>query len=100
MFKQAHRINYPYFIVSVNRNVLPHARLGLAISRKVSKHAVVRNRIKRLIRETFRNQQHQLIGLDIIVVGRALAAAQANGALTDSLQTLWLEVSRHFWPVE
>lgn len=30
-------------------------RLGLAISRKVDKRAVVRNRIKRVIRETFRH---------------------------------------------
>ena len=41
-------------------NDLGHARLGLAISKRVSKRAVERNRIKRLLRESFRRVRHQL----------------------------------------
>jgi len=45
-------------------------RLGLAIGRKVG-NAVRRNRIKRLIREAFRLNQHRFPdGLDLIVVVR------------------------------
>ena len=42
-----------YFIVFAVANARTHARLGLAISRKVSPKAVVRNRIKRQVRESF-----------------------------------------------
>ncbi|HZN69115.1 MAG TPA: ribonuclease P protein component [Tepidisphaeraceae bacterium] len=51
-------------------NDLPHPRLGLSVSRKVGT-AVRRNRIKRLVRESFRLLQHDLPqGYDLLVVVR------------------------------
>ena len=44
-------------------------RLGLVISRKAAGAAVARNRIKRLVRESFRHTQTQLGGFDIVVIG-------------------------------
>ena len=38
-------------------NISTYSRLGLTVSRKVG-NAVQRNRVKRLIREIFRHQQH------------------------------------------
>ncbi len=43
------------------------ARLGMLISRKHSARAVVRNRIKRCIREAFRLEQERLGALDVLV---------------------------------
>lgn len=52
-------------------NGLEHARLGLSVSRRVG-NAVVRNRVKRRIREAFRLSQHELPrGLDLVVVARS-----------------------------
>ncbi len=45
---------------------LPHARLGLAVSRHVG-NAVTRNVIKRRIREAFRLSQTELPPIDIVV---------------------------------
>ncbi|NOX76896.1 MAG: ribonuclease P protein component [Gammaproteobacteria bacterium] len=75
-------------------NGLPHARLGLAISKRVEKTAVGRNRIKRLVRASFRHNQQSLAGLDIVVLGRGGAPTSNNAALHTSLQTHWQRLAK------
>jgi ribonuclease P protein component len=49
-------------------------RLGLTVSRRVG-HAVVRNRLKRRIREWFLRHRSMLpTGVDLVVIARAPAA--------------------------
>ena len=71
------------------RLMLDGARLGMAVSRKVSKHAVVRNRIRRLIRETFRLTRAQLPSVDVLVIARTSTAALENPVLRAELALLW-----------
>jgi len=66
-----------------------NARLGLAVSRKVSKRAVERNRIKRVVRESFRAEREALPALDILVIARASAAGTPNPALFADLGLVW-----------
>ena len=54
-------------------------RMGLAVSRKVDRRAVGRNRIKRVLRESMRRIRNGLAGGDYVVVARP-AAARATGA--------------------
>ena len=57
-------------IIASHRNEPGPTRLGVTVSRKVGP-AVIRNRIKRLIREAFRLQQHRLPAtLDMVVVAK------------------------------
>ena len=58
------------FTMYARRNDLPHSRMGISISRRVGS-APKRNRIKRLLRESFRLMQHDLPkGYDWILVVR------------------------------
>jgi ribonuclease P protein component len=70
-------------------NELGHARLGLAISKRVSKRAVERNRIKRLVRESFRQIRHRLPPVDLMVMAREQAANVPGPQLLAEIDTLW-----------
>jgi ribonuclease P protein component len=70
-------------------NELGHARLGLAISKRVSKRAVERNRIKRLVRESFRQVRHRLPPVDLMVMAREQAANVPGPQLLAEIDSLW-----------
>lgn len=72
------------------KNSLKSARLGLAVAKKQLKHAVARNRFKRLIRESFRQHQAELHNLDIVVMARSGAAFRTNREILDLLEKHWL----------
>ena len=60
----------PYLVVYVRPNRRGHNRLGVTVSTKIG-HAVVRNRVRRQLREIFRLNQDKLTqGYDMIVVAR------------------------------
>jgi len=65
------------------------ARLGLAVSRRVSKLAVQRNRLKRLIRESFRRNRSTLRASDILVIARSAAVDAPGSVLLADLELLW-----------
>jgi ribonuclease P protein component len=73
-------------------NALGSPRLGLAISRKVARTAVARNRIKRLVRESFRHNRELICPLDIVVLGRSGIATQTNDTLNTALEKLWKQL--------
>ena len=77
------------FHMRFRANELGHARLGLAISKRVSKRAVERNRIKRLLRESFRRVRHQLPAVDMMVMAREQAAGVPGTQLLAELDGLW-----------
>ncbi|MFC4729139.1 ribonuclease P protein component [Coralloluteibacterium thermophilus] len=65
------------------------ARLGIAVSRRVSKRAVERNRIKRCVRESFRHVRARLPAADYVLVARPEAAGRDGATLRADLERLW-----------
>jgi len=79
----------PYFILFVRRNEGLGARLGVVITKRRFKHAVVRNRIRRLIRESFRHYSPELCDIDIIVLAKEQMKSQTNAYLYRELNQHW-----------
>lgn len=94
MFSSAKRSGDEYFSVLGQNNAQPFARLGLAIARKHTKTAVARNRVKRLIRESFRQHQAELSGLDIVVLLRRNIAKTTNQDMFQRLDILWQKIRK------
>jgi ribonuclease P protein component len=92
VFAQAEVVRDSTFKILRCDNALPHCRLGLAVSRKVCRSAVGRNRIKRVVRESFRQHQHELAARgcwDIVVLPTPQAATICNAELSTRLAALW-----------
>lgn len=68
VFERPLRSISSYFKVLARVNEKPVARLGVIVSKKAVRRAVSRNRVKRLIRESFRINQQTLVGLDVVVL--------------------------------
>ena len=81
------------FLVVAKKNDLNRARLGLAISKKTISKAVSRNKIKRVIRESFRHHKNILKGVDVVVVRRKQTIIN-NKTINDSLGAHWKHISQ------
>ncbi len=77
------------FTVLYRENGEQKGRLGLAISKKNCRLAVGRNRLKRIVRESFRQHGEDLKGLDVVVLNQPAAKLASNNALFDSLEQHW-----------
>lgn len=95
-FDGAKRLHGPLLQLAVKREVAAEtgARLGIAVSRKVDGNAVGRNRIKRVWRETFRNQRMHLPAGTYVAVAKPPAAQADNPALRAALLELLARAAR------
>ncbi len=88
------RINSRFFLALVAANRGGRARVGITVSRRVG-GAVQRNRIKRLVRESFRLNRHRLkLSGDINIIARSGAAALSNEELRQAIEELFENVTR------
>ena len=97
VFQRPIRSGDDYFRVMARASGIQQHRLGMAVSKKACAKAVGRNRIKRLVRESFRARMIEPAtdhALDIVVLPTAKAAKQTNKQLVESLSTHWKNLTR------
>ena len=76
--RTARRVGCRHFNAEAAPGTGDCARMGLAVSRRVSTSAVRRNRIKRIARDSFRKARASLPCVDILLIARASADEQTN----------------------
>jgi len=97
-FQQAFRLgnkqNQGGLVVYTRLNGLGYARLGLAIAKKKIPSASARNRLKRLIRESFRLNQSRLPEVDIVIV--VTSRSYNNQVLLCDLDKQWSRLEVYY----
>jgi len=77
-----------YLVLYARRNRTGENRVGITVSKKLG-HAVVRNRVRRRLREVYRlNEDRFTPGWDMVVVARSKAVSSDFARLTQAYLTL------------
>lgn len=90
------KVHQPYFLLlaSLSPSEIQSSRVGLVVAKKKVRRAHERNRVKRISRESFRLNQHKLLGLDIVVMPKVGIEKISNQDLHEQLNLAWLKFSR------
>ena len=94
VFAKPIRAGSPFLTILATPNQLDHPRLGLAVSKKSARRAVQRNRLRRVIREHVRLNQHQLPAWDMVVITKPGVIELDNPSVRDLLDKLWRRLQR------
>lgn len=81
------------FRLAACRNRVGFARLGMVVAKRVIRHSVDRNRVKRCVRETFRSAMNDLPAVDVVI---RLATPMPDIRQTlphEPLNSLWQRLS-------
>lgn len=96
VFSNPSRFGSSHFTILITQSNDDKARLGLAIAKKRVKLAVQRNRIKRLVRESFRLNQHQLPHIEMVVMVKSGIDELDNQQINKQLEKIWRKIiQRH-----
>lgn len=95
IYRNSEKISGKHFTLLIKRNSLGYARLGLSISKKRVRHAAARNRLKRIVRESFRHVQAEFDGIDIIAIANKGSDLASNQDLFASLEKQWVIICRN-----
>ena len=88
VYNEKHSCANRYLVMYIRENGSNQNRLGISVSKKVG-NSVVRHRLTRLIRESYRLQEEKFrCGYDIVVIARVGAKGRSYYEIRDALMHL------------
>lgn len=88
------KVSSPQLLILAIKSGYEDPRLGLVIAKKNIRLAVERNRLKRLLRESFRKHQQLLIEMDIVILARSGSDKLDNKNFVTLVEKLWQDLMR------
>jgi len=92
ILRRGRRIPSAEFTVIFCPNELTHARLGVIVSKKNIRRANRRHTFKRVIREFFRLQQHNLPATDVLILANKKAETLTKRELRQCIEQQWQKI--------
>ena len=83
------RASHRHVLLLAAPNSMGHSRLGLVIAKKNVRKAVLRNRIKRIAREVFRQQPGTDAPLDVVLLARRGIDSLDKKSLAALIERQW-----------
>ena len=77
VYSKRQRLSGRYYLLYYLDNNIGHSRLGVVASKRSVKKAVIRNRVRRMVKEVFRRKKNRLPSFDLIFIAKA-RASEAN----------------------
>lgn len=93
VFKQpTYRVSNRYFLILALKTDKSDSRLGIVVAKKNIRTAVERNRIKRILRESFRTKKSVFATIDLVVLAKKGLDALENNEIRAQIDTLYKEL--------
>ncbi|MGL4362784.1 MAG: ribonuclease P protein component [Cellulosilyticaceae bacterium] len=88
-YRRGKSVANTYLVLYKCKNKFPYNRLGVSVSKKVG-NSVIRSRVTRLIKESFRLKEHVIEqpGWDFVIVARTNANNATYHQISDALDQL------------
>lgn len=100
VFNLRKRIASPHLVMRYRLNEANIARLGLIVSKKTAKLAVQRNYMRRVLRELFRLNQHNLPVIDLVVQVQKPFEKPDFISIKQEFESLLLKLSAKIVPIK
>ena len=89
-----YKVAHPHLLLLARPNQFAHPRLGLVVAKKHIRFAVDRNRVKRVVRDTFRLAQCEISSVDVVFLARKGMEKLSPCEQTELMQNSWLRLCR------
>ena len=94
VFSSKNRLSSLHFHLYYQYNNLNYYRYGYIVSRKIEKSAVIRNYIKRVIRETFKNDFSESFNVDMVIKVKKTFNNNDFSVIKLELNNLFLKIKK------